>query len=125
MFAITIAFGAQSWRLLYKTQERAEAHFAEFEQPADKTTQFSASTHKVFIDDFGQRAVLKMDAVIGAMFENLEESKLGTIEMGLHQQRTQMSFQQRAESDPTIRSAAAMRGPAVLTPMGGNGRGFS
>lgn len=124
MFAITVAFGAQSWRLLYKTQERAEADWASLTAPTNKIDSFNGIEHASMQDDFGQRARIKLDAVAGLMFENLDESKLGTIEWGLHQQRTQMSFQQRAESDPTIRAAAAMRGPAVISPMG-NGRGFS
>lgn len=124
MFAITVAFGAQSWRLLYKTQEPAEAAWTLLSAPESKVDSFTVPICVSVVDDFGQRAHIKLNAIVGLMFENLDESKLGSVEWGLHQQRTQLSFQQRAENDPTIRAAAAMRGPAVISPMG-NGRGFS
>lgn len=121
MFAVTVAFGPQSWRLLYKTQEAAERCWMQLTSPADRTQTFNGATHGSFQDDFGQRAYFKLADIAGVMLENLDESKLGSIEFGLHQQRTQVSFQQRAESDPTIRAAASMRGPAILSPMS-NGR---
>ena len=57
------------------------------------------------------------------MLENLDVSKQAHIARSLHQQRIQAEFQKAAESDPVIRTA--MRGPAVLSPMGNsfNGRG--
>jgi hypothetical protein len=123
MFAVTIAFGNQSWRLLYKTEEAAQGAYAALTQPIDKTHDFNAQLRMAMVDDFGQKACFLLSAIIGAMLENLDESKLGTIEMGLHQQRTQAAFQARVENDPTIRAAAAMRqqGPSILIPMG-NGR---
>ena len=121
MFAITIAFGTQSWRLLYKTQEKAEEHYKIATSPVDKTQHFNVGTWLELIDDFGQRACVSLGAIAGVMLENLDESKVGNIEMGLHNQRTQVSFQQRAEQDPTIRAAAAVRSP-ILSPMGPNGR---
>lgn len=122
MFAITVAHGVQSWRLLYKTEEKAADHFSDLTAPVDKTVGFSAATHKNFMDDFGQRAHFRLDAITGVMYENLDESKLANIELGLHQQRTQVGFQQRAESDPTIRAAQRNRGPAVIDPTSFNGR---
>ena len=57
------------------------------------------------------------------MIENLDMSQVAHVERSLRQQRMQAKFQKAAESDPEIR--AAMRGPAVLSPMGMpfNGRG--
>lgn len=126
MFAITVSHGVQAWRLLYKTEEKAQQHFDDLTAPVNKTQDFNAPTHKNFIDDFGQRACLRLDTITGVMLENLDESKLANIEMGLHQQRTQVGFQQRAESDPTIRAASQRRGPAVIDPTAGfNGTRFS
>lgn len=120
MFSVTIAFGTQSWRLLFKTREKAEACYEASTNPVDKTQHFSGSDNINFTDDFGQRTSFVRAAVIGAMLEDMDESKLGAIEYGLHQQRTQVGFQQRAEGDPTLRAAQSSRTP-ILTPMG-NGR---
>lgn len=119
MFAVSIAFGTHSWRMLFKDEEKANKAYELASQPATKTHEFSAPTAIALIDDFGQRATFRLDSVIGTMLENLDESKVANIEMALHQQRTQMSFQQRAEADPTIRAARASGGPAIISPMGG------
>lgn len=123
MFAVTIAFGNTSWRLLYKTAEKAEEHFNFISTPPDKTQDFNATTRIQLTDDFGQRAMFVHSAVVGVMLEDLNESKLATIELGLHQQRTQVGFQARAEADPTCRAGATRGGPGIITPMGmPNGR---
>lgn len=126
MFAITVSHGVQAWRLLYKTEEKAEEIYNRLAVPIDKTMDFNVTTRIAAEDDFGQRATFKVADITGVMLENLDESKLANIEMGLHQQRTQVGFQQRAESDPTIRAASQRRGPAVIDPTAGfNGTRFS
>lgn len=123
MFAVTIAFGNTSWRLLYKTAEKAEEHFNFVSAPPDKTQDFNATTRVNLIDDFGQRAMFVLPAVVAAMLENLDESKLGMIELGLHNQRAQVGLQARAEQDPTCRPGGNRGGPGIITPMGmPNGR---
>jgi len=52
------------------------------------------------------------------MLEDMEKSKLAHIERGLHQARTQAKAQQAATQDPVLKSAAMMRGPAMIDPMG-------
>lgn len=121
MFALTIAFGPHSCRLLYKEEQHATAAFTSITQPVDKTQHFHAELRMTLNDDFGQKACFRLDAITGVMLENLDESKIANIEMGLHQKRTQMSFQQRAEADPTIRAARMSGSPPIITPMG-NGR---
>lgn len=120
MFSVTIAFGATSWRLLFKDGDKAENTFSAITQPVDKTQHFHAEERITFIDDFGQKACFKRAAVDAVMLENMDESKLGAIELALHNARMQASGQQRAEADPTLR-AARMTGAPILTPMG-NGR---
>ena len=121
MFAVTVAFGSISWRLLYKSEEKANEAFALISAPPDKTVDFNSKTSFVLVDDFGQKAFFHASTVMGGMLENLDESKIGAIEMGLHNKRTEVGFQQRAENDPTVRAAAAGRGPGIIAPMG-NGR---
>lgn len=125
MFAITVSHGVQAWRLLYKTEEKADAIYRHLTGPIDKTTSFNGEIYKSAADDFGQCAAFKLDAITGVMLENLDESKLANVELGLHQQRTQVAFQQRAESDPAIRAASRRQGPAVIDPTGFNGTRFS
>lgn len=120
MFSVTIAFGATSWRLLFKDGDKAEQCYMQASNGVDKTQQFNDATHVSFIDDFGQKACFKRAAVDAVMLENMDESKLGAIELALHNARMQASGQQRAEADPTLR-ASRMTGAPILTPMG-NGR---
>lgn len=126
MFAITVSHGVQAWRLLYKTQEKAAQHFSDLSAPAAKTHEFNPPLYRNFIDDFGQTACFRVDAITGIMLEDLDQSKFGNIEMGLHQARTQVGFNQRQQSDPSLRAANAVRSPAMIDPTGFNGgRPFS
>jgi hypothetical protein len=125
MFAVTIVFGNTSWRLLYKDEKKAEEAYNFVKQPAHKTVSFNPDLRIELIDDFGQRAFFTTASINGGMLENLDESKLGAIEMALHQARTEIAGRQRAESDPTLRAASMNRGPAIVSPMGPNGRAFS
>ena len=122
MFSISIAFGNANWRLLFKTEEKAEKAYSELTSPPDKTTHFNPEDRIACIDDFGQRIFLKPSAIQGLMFENLDESKLANIEYGLHNAKTQAAFQQRAQSDPTLRGIRQAQGPGIISPMG---NGFS
>lgn len=120
MFAVTVAFGNISWRLLYKSEEKALEHFTKVSCDPDVVHEFTKHSRIQLIDDFGQRAVFVHSAITGIMLENLDESKIGAIEMGLHNKRTEVGFQARAEQDPTVRAAGG-RSPAIINPMG-NGR---
>lgn len=113
MHVITIAFGSAPavWQFVFKTEEAAIKAWSSF---GDGSLNI--------VDDFGQTANFIEGSVTGRMIENLDMSKQAHVARSLHQQRTQAEFQKAAESDPGIR--AAMRGPAVLSPVPGfNGRG--
>lgn len=122
MFSLSISFGpiGTTWRLLYKTEEKAFEHFAFANSPKDKTVDFNGDERIRLEDDFGQIASFKRDALHGIMLENLDQSKLGNIEMALHNAHVQAEGQSRAENDPALRSR--VRGPSVISPIGGNGR---
>lgn len=119
MHALSIVIGLASWRLLYKTPEKAEEHF-NFTTP-DKTHEFNPTEWIQLIDDFGQRAKLRRDQISAVMLEDLNESKLGTIEYNIHSQLVQREFQKRAESDPRLR-APHVNSPSIISPMPGNGQ---
>ena len=115
MHVITVAFGEAPamWQFVFKTEEAATGAWQ----------QLGNKTEVVIVDDFGQTGNFDSKHINGRMLENLDISKHAHIARSLHQQRLQAEFQKAAESDPVIRTA--MRGPAVLSPMGMpfNGRG--
>jgi len=125
MFSLTIVFGSTSWRLLYKDEKKAEEHYSFAKAPIANLTEFNPSERFELTDEFGQRATFRRSDIMAVMFENLDESKLGTIEYALHQMRTQVSGQQRAEHDPTLRAARRGTSPSIVSPMGPNGQAFS
>ncbi len=117
MHVISIAFGSAPaiWQFVFKTEEAATKVWNE------DVTRIGPGRISI-IDDFGQTGLFDIETITGRMIENLDTSKQAHIARSLHQQRVQAEFQKAAESDPAIR--AAMRGPAVLSPMAGfNGRG--
>jgi hypothetical protein len=71
-----------------------------------------------FEDDFGQRATFVRSAIVAVMFEDLDASKVASVEMALHNARTQASAEQRAAADPTLRAARSngRGGPAIVSP---------
>ncbi|MFZ3214917.1 MAG: hypothetical protein WA192_02550 [Candidatus Acidiferrales bacterium] len=115
MHVISIAFGSAPaiWQFVFKTEDAAKKAWDEI----------AVADEAVITDDFGQSARFKAKDIAGRMIENLDMSQVAHVERSLRQQRMQAKFQKAAESDPEIR--AAMRGPAVLSPMGMpfNGRG--
>ena len=125
MHSVSISFGVLCWRLLYKTQEKAEEHFNFVTEAmhGDKTKDFNPQEKLKLEDDFGQRCSLRSKDINGVMIENMDESKLGNIEMALHGARTQTQAQRQAETDPVLRASRvnAAMGPAIISPMG-NGR---
>ena len=125
MFAVSICFGVTCWRLLYKTEEKAVEHFnfANDAMHGDKTREFNILEQIKLEDDFGQICSLRSKEINGIMLENMDESQLGSIEMALHNARTQTTAQRQAETDPVLRAARSVASPAIISPMGmGNGR---
>jgi len=115
MYLLTIVFGPSPtpWSLLFENPELADKAFADLET--------ATQTEKIFIsiiDDYGQHASIDVASIHGFMLEDMEKSKLAHIERGLHQARTQAKAQQAATQDPVLKSAAMMRGPAMIDPMG-------
>lgn len=108
MFCLNIALGHTSWRLLYKTEENALEAVARFNV---------IDTVKV-ADDFGQALEAKVASIHGYMLEDMDKTKLAHVEMALHQARTQNLATKTAQTDPGLRTAQAINGPSVLSPMG-------
>lgn len=114
MYSLTIVFGNPSttWRLLFKSKEKAETATGLLSDHPTQDLHIS--------DDFGQSANIKANTINGRMLENLDESQNAYVEMQLHNWRVQAKSQERGRADPALR--AAQRGPAVISPnMGGNG----
>lgn len=114
MFSLSICLGSATWRLLYKTEEKANEHYAMARAPL-KTHEFNPEEHFQLIDDFGQQACFRRSAIVGTMLENLDKSRIGNVEFGMHNAKTQLALQTRMQADPSMRRTAQ---PGIVTPMG-------
>ena len=106
MHIITIACAPVALQFVFKTKESADTAWNAYANAAGEVT---------VTDDFGQIGIFKAEQIACRVIEDCDLSKRAHIERSLHQQRTQTEFQKAAEADPVIR--AAMRGPAVLSPV--------
>lgn len=114
MYCVTVALGNAAWRLMFKAEEKAKLVF-------DSLTPRVINGPAITVeDDYGQICTVIPSSTHGLMFEDLDKAKMASVELFLHQQRTQAMATKAAQSDPGLRAASAMNGPAVLTPMGGN-----
>ena len=120
MFSITITYGHSERNLLFKTKESFEAARAKVMAP--NVAEFDRERLHL-IDDYGMECIVQRASIHGAMFEDMDHTKLAHVERGLHQARLQIAADKAGMSDPGI--AAAMRGrmggPAVLAPTMPNG----
>lgn len=116
MYSLTIAIGPTMWSLLFHNEENAKKQEAAITTGMNTAMQFGVQ------DDFGQKLQAIPGSVHGWMLENLDETKMAHCERMLHQTRTQSQAQRMAESDPTLRLGQQLRGPAMISPMGPNGR---
>lgn len=113
MFCLNIALGSVVWRLLYKNEEKAIAAANEL----GITWERNDNSMLALNDEFGQTIRLRTNSISGVMTENLDQSKMGHVELALHQARTQALATKSAQADPALRANALMNGPAMLTPM--------
>lgn len=111
MHALSIAMGPVVWRLLFKDADKAKE--------AESKISFVDGVEVPLEDDYGQRVRVCGGAVSGVMLEDLDKSKQGAVEFGLHQARTQSLYTKMAEADQGLRAARSMQGPAMLSQMGG------
>ena len=116
MFCLNIALGNTSWRLLFKEEIMARDALDKLE--VSKTS--LAPCDRVS-DDFGQE-FSGGAGIIGLMLEDLDQTKMAHVEMALHQARTQSLATKMAQTDQTLKADSMVRGPAIIAPMGGNGR---
>lgn len=116
MHSLSIAFGPTStmWRLLFKTKESAEKAWDKEWLAEDKAL--------VIHDDFGQSLALRTSNVHGVMLEDLDASKLGNLAFNLHNAHMQIDWQNTMRNDAKLRTAQMAQGPAMINPMGPNGR---
>lgn len=120
MHCLSIVFAAGApvlWKLIYRTEEKAKQAYELLSEPTPE-----GETRGIFEDDFGQKITIRFDNIIGMMLEDLEQSKLAHVEMTLHEARTRSKAGQMAQTDPQIRQANMLQGPAVLSPGMFNGR---
>lgn len=115
MYSLTIHFGpnAVCWQFLFKEKGSAADAFAK----AMKAVDGSEGSIR-FEDDFGQTAIIESEEFHGALLEDLDLVEEAQIQRSLVNARAQAKLNSRASQDPTLRAAQAMRGPAMIQPMG-------
>ena len=125
LITITIAAGAAPVILGFKGADTLQKALERYENLNSMAMGGGNLRRCVFTDDFGQRLELS-GSPLAFLVQNLQEVAEIDIERGLYQAVAQAKMQERARSNPTIVAAqrAAQGGPAVLSPMGANGRGF-
>ena len=115
MFSITVALANTQvvWTFMYKTKESADAAW-----------QLCTGASLKLSDDFGQSALILTEQIAGALFEDLDQSKLAHIERAMHTERVKIQANRAAMSDPQIKTAMMTRqaSPGIFNPVG-NGQG--
>lgn len=117
MFSLTVIVGTNGWGLMFRSKGKAEAAVATLEGGVLAVERVS------IVDDFGQSLFVNRDNISGWVFEDMEQSKLAHVERALAHARMQGLVQKMAEADPALRTSMMNRGPAIVSPMGFNGRG--
>lgn len=114
MFSITVFHGpAQPLVFLFKTKEAFNA--------AQLNTRYKWWS---ITDDFGNHGDFQVSMVSSVLAEDMEQSKLATIERSLHVARIQSAVNSRAMADPALKTMLGGGGPAMIAPAGLNGRGM-
>lgn len=111
MHSLTICFGPTGtiWNLMFKSEEGLKA--AEEKAMQDPTRE----TYFVMTDDYGQNVSIKREQIIATLLQDMDQSALVQIEVGVHNLRTQARTQQRAATEPALKAAMMAQGPAVLS----------
>jgi len=114
MFSISVYHGQASTPLtfLFRTKEGAEAAY----NSQTRTVWWSIE------DDFGQKANFRISDVSSIFYEDMDLSKLATIERSLHYHRIDANVNTRAMADPALKPLMGGGGPAMISPGGLNGR---
>ena len=117
MYSLTIHFGpsAMVWQFLFKEEKKPGEAYNAF-----VTTQVEGGKGGVLIgsDDFGQSYAIPFNEISGMLIEDLDLVEEAQIQRSLVNARAQAKLNSRASQDPTLRAAQAMRGPAMIQPMG-------
>ena len=115
MYLISVVVGRAQplvWGLLFKDENNALAALGRLREVGDIDVE----------DEHGQRLCAKGGDIGPILFENLTESKVANIERTLHDQRIRAAVVSRMQADTGMRSLVT-GGPAMISPMGMNGRG--
>lgn len=124
MFSLSVVIGNAIIPLLYRSKDTGLKSRDTLAQWANEVPMMAGQSRAPLSvdDDFGQQICVTATGFKGYLFEDLEQSKVGHCERALHQQRTMFTAQRMAESDTTLKTARLMQGPAMIDPMGMNGR---
>ncbi len=109
MYTISLSAGQAMWKLVYK--ERPEEQIASLRAFQDQQhfhQQLAGQKSITLSDDFGQEATIAAGSLNAVLVEDLDLSQEAMIQLGIHQQITQLKYNQRAQSNPTLKSARTL-----------------
>lgn len=114
MYSITVALANTQivWTFMYKTKESADEAWK---------IPLSNETAIAFTDDFGQYAIIPVNQIAGALFEDLDQSKMAHIERSLHVERVKVAANRAAQADPVLKTEMMARNgrtPGMFNPVG-------
>ncbi len=115
MYLISVVVGRAQplvWGLLFRDEKKA----------LDALTSLRAVGDIDVADEHGQRLIAKGGDIGPVMFENMDESKMASIERTVHDQKIRAAVVNRMRTEPGLQNLALGGGPAMLSPMGMNGR---
>jgi hypothetical protein len=111
MFNVTVSFGdTKQWQFLFHNFDRAEAVIADFTKP-------ESGRFLHVVDDFGNTALIGLDAINGILIENYVKSVDAAIERHMINARAQAKAQSKIAGDPLLRMVGQMNGPMQQGPM--------
>lgn len=115
MYNLSIFFGPSPVpaQFLFKDKEKAILYH--------NTIASNLQEDVVVYDDYGQTALFTKNTIHAVILEDMELGEESRIQRGLSQARGQAKANERARTDPTLRSLTNGQGPAILSP-GGFGR---
>lgn len=109
MHMLSIHFGPNQlvWGLIFKEKDKAAAETSKILMAMHETTTSTfAPTRCVLIeDDYGQSASIVIGGIHGILLEDCDLTQESTIQKALHQERTRVKAQMRAQNDATLKAA--------------------
>lgn len=115
MHSLTVSLGSVAWRLLFKTEEKAAAAYAQVFTPD------AFGPCLALEDDYGQRLSVARASIHGCMLEDLDKAKIANVELQLYNAHVQNMANKAIQADRGLQASRVMHSPSIHQPGGLNG----